>query len=441
MRILVLGAGHVGRALVDALHERHELVLVDLDHDRLAAIRERYDVRTVEGDGTARETLRRAGVESTDLLIACSPREEVNLVCAMFVKRLSNAQVIVRTSSPAFMDAWREREIDVDFMVSSELETANAISAIIGIPAARQTDVFAEGRVQIVEFDVPPRRANDALIGRPLRDAAIPVDSKVAGIIRGERMIVPRGQEAIMPGDRVVVIASPAAARAWSAGIAKGERQIEDMVVFGAGRMGTTIASVLVERGLRVRLVETEAERAREVAKALPQVHVFHASAFDHEFLEHERIGRRTAAVYCMNDDARNLYGAVLAKRHGVRMTIALTHDPISAEVYEGGGVDVAINPRQVAAEELVRFAHDPRCRQIAMLDDDRFEILDITVRADSALANRTFKDLPVTGSLIGAVVRNGTTIFPHGSDVLQAGDRVIIFVESRRASLVEQAL
>jgi trk system potassium uptake protein TrkA len=433
MRILVLGAGHVGHALVDALHERHELVLVDLDHDRLAALRERYDVRTVEGDGTAREILRQAGVETADLLIACSPRDEVNLVCAMMVKRLSSAQVIVRTSSSAFLDAWREREIDVDFMVSSELETANAISGIIGIPAARQTDVFAEGKVQIVEFDVPPRRVNDALIGRPLREAAIPPDSKVAGIIRGA--------EAIMPGDRVVVIASPAAARAWSAGIAKGERQVEDMVVFGAGRMGTTIAQVLMERGLRVRLVEADAERAREVAKALPHVHVFHASAFDPEFLEHERIGRRTAAVFCMNDDARNLYAAVLAKRRGVRMTIALTHDPVSAEVYEEAGVDVAINPRQVAAEELVRFAHDPRCRQVAMLDDDRFEILDITVRPESELANRTFKDLPVTGSLIGAVVRDETTIFPHGSDVLQAGDRVIIFVESRRASLVEEAL
>ena len=178
---------------MDALHERHELVLIDLDHDRLAALRERYDVRTVEGDGTTREILRQAGVETADLLIACSPRDEVNLVCAMLVKRLSSAQVIVRTSSAAYLDAWREREIDVDFMVSSELETANAISAIIGIPAARQTDVFAEGKVQIVEFDVPPRRVNDALIGRPLRDAAIPADSKVAGIIRGERMIVPRG--------------------------------------------------------------------------------------------------------------------------------------------------------------------------------------------------------------------------------------------------------
>ena len=441
MKIIVLGAGHVGRALVGALHEDHELVVVDADDDRLAAIRHRYDVRAVEGEGTTREVLRRAGVEEADLLIACSPRDEVNLVCAMLVKRLSHAQTIVRTSGTAYLEAWREREIDVDFMVSSELETANAVSAIIGIPAARQTDVFAEGKVQIVEFDIPPRTTNDALIGRPLRRAAIPEDSKVAGIIRGDRMIVPRGEETIMPGDRVVVIASPASAREWSARIAKGERQVRDMVIFGAGQMGTTIALVLLERGMHVRLVEAQAERAREVAKALPQVHVFHASAFDPEFLEHERIGRRTAAVFCMNDDARNLYGAVLAKRHGVRLTIALTDDPVSGEVYESGGVDVAINPRQVAAEEMVRFAHDPRCRQVAMLDDDRFEILDITVRAESALANKAFKDLPVTGSLIGAVVRDGTTIFPHGSDILQPGDRVIIFVESRRASLVEQAL
>ena len=441
MKVIVLGAGHVGATLVDALHEHHEVVVVDADDDRLAQFRGRYDVKTVHGNGTAREELRRAGIETADLLIACSPREELNLVSAMLVKRLSAAQVVVRTSSLAYLEAWREREIDVDFMVSSELETANAISAIVGIPAARQTDVFAEGKVQIVEFDVPPRTANDSLIGRPLRRAAIPADSKVVGIVRGDRMIVPRGDEAIMPGDRVIVIASPASARAWSAQIAKGEREVDDLVIFGAGRMGTTIARVLLERDLRVRLVEAQAERAREVANELPQVQVFHASAFDPEFLAHERIGQWTAAVYCMNDDARNLYGAVLAKRRGVRLTIALTHDPISKEVYESGGVDVAINPRQVAAEEMVRFAHDPRCRQVAMLEDDRFEILDITVRPESALVNSAFRDLPATGSVIGAVVRDGTALFPHSSDVLRAGDRVIIFVEARRATEVEQAL
>jgi trk system potassium uptake protein TrkA len=441
MRIVVLGAGHVGRALVDALHEAHDLVVIDADDERLARLRDRYDVRTVEGDGTTRGVLRQAGVEEADLLLACSPREEVNLVCAMLVKRISRAQTIVRTSSPAYLEAWRERELDVDFMVSTEVETANAILATIGIPAARQTDVFAEGKVQIVEFDVPPRGTNDALIGRELRRAAIPADSKVAGIVRGERMIVPRGEESIMPGDRVIVIASPASAREWSTLIARGERQVDDVVIFGAGLMGVTIARVLHEREIRVRLVEAQAERARDVAKALPQVPVFHASAFDPEFLEHERIGPWSAAVFCMNDDARNLYGAVLAKHHGVRLTICLTHDPVSAEVYESGGVDVTINPRQVAAEEVVRFAHDPRCRQVAMLEDDRFEVLDITMRADSELANTAFKDLPTTGSLIGAIVRDGTAIFPRGSDILRPGDRVIIFVESERAALVEQAL
>ena len=122
-------------------------------------------------------------------------------------------------------------------------------------------------------------------------------------------------------------------------------------------------------------------------------------------------------------------------------MTITLAHDPGAVSVYERAGVDVAINPRQVIAEEFVRFAHDPRLRQIAMLDDDRFEILDLTVRADSELADTRFDELPKTGSVIGAIIRNGTALFPHGSDVLRAGDRVIIFVESRRASLVERVL
>jgi len=441
MKIMVLGAGHVAQALVHALHEDHEITVIDIDPQRLAALSSRYDVRAVEGDGTTKHVVLKAGVEQCDLFVGCSPREEANLVCAMLVKRMSKAQTIIRTTSAAYLEAWRERQLDVDFMVSPELETANAISAILGIPAARHTDVFADGKVQIVEFDVAANANRSALIGRPLRDAEIPRDSKVAGLIRGDRMIVPRGDEQVLPGDRVVVIASPASARAWCRVTGRTDERVDDVVIFGAGRMGTTIARVLLDRGIRLRLVEAQLDRVREVAEALPQVRAFHAHAFDPEFLERERIGRTAAAVFCLNDDARNLYGAVLAKGHGVRLTIALVHDEISIDVYERGGVDVAINPRQVTAEELVRFAHDPRIRQIAMLEDDRFEILDLTVRPESTLVDKPFKELPATGSLIGAVIRNGSVLFPHSSDILRAGDRVIIFVESRRASLVERAL
>ena len=442
MRIIVLGAGHVAHALVDALHEEHDVTVIDVDGRRLEALADRFDVRAIEGDGTSKRIVRKAGVEGADLFIGCSPREEANLVCAMLVKRMSGAQTIIRTTSAAYLEAWREREIDVDFMVSPELETAYAVSALLGIPAARHTDVFADGKVQIVEFDVPPDAAHGALIGRALRDAELPADSKVAGVIRGGRLIVPRGDARILPGDRVVVIGSPDSARAWSR-VASGRPQerVNDVVIFGAGRMGTTIAGVLLERELRVRLVDSRRERVEEVAEAMPEVRAFHAGAFDPDFLERERIGRATAAVFCLNDDAKNLYGAILAKGHGIRMTIALVHDAVSVEVYERGGVDVAINPRQLTAEEMVRFAHDPRIRQIAMLEGDRFEILDLTVRPESALAGRPFNQLPATGSLIGAVIRDGGVLFPHSSDILRAGDRVIIFVEAQRASVVERAL
>ena len=100
-------------------------------------------------------------------------------------------------------------------------------------------------------------------------------------------------------------------------------------------------------------------------------------------------------------------------------------HDEVPVEVYEAGGVDITINPRQVTAEEMVRFAHDPRIRQIAMLEQDRFEVLDLTVRADSELVDKPFTELPATGSVIGAVIRNGDVRFPHKTDTLHAGDRV----------------
>jgi trk system potassium uptake protein TrkA len=440
MRIVVLGAGHVGRAIVDALFEEHEITVIDTNVDRLTWLADRYDVRTVEGNGTTKRVIREAGVQHCSLFVASTSREEANLVSAMLVKKLSGARVIVRTTSVEYLDAWREREIDVDFMVSSELETANAISGLIGIPAARQTDVFADGKVQVVEFDVPEGASSD-VIGRPLREAELPQESKVVSIIRGNELTFPRGSQKILPGDRIIVIGSPEAASDWSRLISREQQRVDDIVIFGGGRMGTTIARVMLDRGIRVRFVEGRLERAREVAAEIPDARVFNASAFDPEFFERERIGRATAAVFALNDDPGNLFSAVLAKAHGVKLTIALAHDQTSLQVYERGGVDVALNPRQVIAEELVRFGHDPRIRQIAMLDDDRFEILDLTVRAESELAGMRFDEMPETGSVVGAILRNGNAIIPHSKDTLQAGDRVIVFVESRRASTVERVL
>ena len=467
MKVLVVGAGQVGSAVVEALHDEHDVTVIDVDPGRLAALSQRYDVVTFEGNGASRRTLKEAGIADAGLLLACTSRDEINIVSSMFTKKLSpkteewpGTKTIVRTTNIEYLEIWRERELEIDFMVSSELEAANAVARMIGVPAARQTDVFADGQVQVVEFDIEvdgrrptgaerplseaameAARAPDAVIGRALRDAKIPPDSKVASIIRGERMIVPRGNEAILPGDRVVIIGSPAAAREWSRIVATGSRSVDDVVVFGGGRTGLAIARVLLEQGIAVRIIEADGARARDVAEALPDARVFHATGMDPDFLDRERIGRAEAGVFAMANDAKNLYAATIAKVHGLELTIALVDEPVSEQVFERGAVDRAVNPRSVTAEEMVRFAHDPRIRQLAMLEHDRFEVLDITVRPESELAGKPFRELPMTGSLIGAIVRDGTVIFPHGNDMLQAGDRAIIFAESSRVGQVERAL
>jgi trk system potassium uptake protein TrkA len=444
MKIVVIGAGQVGTTVVEALHDEHDVTVVDLDGSRLNAIAHRHDVTTIEGNGATRSVLQDAGIGTADLLIACSSRDEPNIIAAMLAKKLNpRIRTVVRAVELEYLEAWHERHLDVDLVVSSEIETAYAVSRTLGVPAARQTDVFAEGQVQIVEFDVErePGASDHGVIGRPLREARIPRDSKVASIIRGDSAIVPRGDQSIQVGDRVIIIGSPRAAQDWSMLIAGDRPRLDDVVIYGAGRIGVAVARQLGLQGIRIRIVEPNRERAARAAEELSDARVFTATGLEPDFLERERIGQSRAAVFAMQNDAKNHYAAALLKLHGVGFTIAVVDEPVSTKVFEQSGIDVSVNPRQLTAEELVRFAHDPRTQQVAMLEEDRYEVLDVTVRAESALVNRRFRELPMTGALIGAIVREGKAIFPHGDDVLMPGDRAIVFTEARRAGEVEKAL
>jgi len=441
VKIFIVGAGQVGATIVQALHDQHALTVFDLDEERLAAISQRYDVATIEGNGASRRVLADAGITGADLLIACTSRDESNIVAAMISKACSRrTTTVVRTTNPEYLEVWREGQLDVDFIVSSEVETAHAISRTIGVPAARQTDVFADGQVQLVEFDVSAA-ADPSLLGTSLRNARLPPDSRVAAIIRGESVVIPRGDEEIRQGDRIVVIGSPAAAQLWGELIAPGAGKARDVVIFGAGRAGTAVARLLLDQGIAGRLIEASRERARDVSMELPDARVFHATGFDPDFLERERIADAQVAVFAMRDDMKNHFAATLAKVHGARFTVAIVHEASSVEVFEHAGIDVTVNPRQITAEEIVRFAHDPRTQQVVMLEGDRFEVLDLTTKRDSEYVGLKFKEMPIRGALIGAIVRDGTAIFPRGDEVLRAGDRVIVFTESLRVPEVEKAL
>ena len=172
---------------MEALHGEHDVTVLDLDPARLAAISQRFDVATLEANGASRRALADAGVRDADLVLACTSRDEANLVAGTFARlEAPKATTVIRASNVEYIELWRQGQLDVDFVVSSEIETAHAIARVIGVSAAVQTDVFADGQVQLVEYDVT-EGASAEILGKPLRDAVVPADSRVAAIIRGER--------------------------------------------------------------------------------------------------------------------------------------------------------------------------------------------------------------------------------------------------------------
>jgi trk system potassium uptake protein len=441
LKIFVLGAGLVGATVVEALQADHDLTVVDLDSTKLKPLAQLYDVAVMRASAASGRELTAAGVGDADLVVACTSQDEANLVAGVIARKLApKATTIVRTSGAEYAEIWREGRLDLDFVVSSERETARAVSQAIGMPFARYTDTFVEGKVQIVEMDVGAGASAD-VVGMKLRDARLPADSRVAGIIRKGLAVLPSGDAVIAPGDRLVTVGSPRAAQEWARLVLPSGGAVRDVVVFGAHELGVAICRALVGKGITVRVVEPDPARATLVAELLPEARVFKTTGLERGFMEREGIARVQTAIFAMRDDAANLFAATLARVHGVTHTIALAHGPGSADVYERGGVDVSIDPASVTAEEIVRFAHDPRTQQVSMLEGDRFEILDVTTRPQSELVGLRLREMPIRGALIGAIVRNGEAIFPRSDDVLQAGDRVIVFTESARAPVVERAL
>jgi trk system potassium uptake protein TrkA len=441
MRVFVIGAGLVGAKVVAALHVEHEITVVDLDAARLKPLALRFDVATACASAVSGRELVDAGIARSDLVIACTSRDEANLVAGTVARGAArNAKTVVRTSGAEYVEIWREGRLDVDFVVSSELETAKAVSAAIGMPTARHTTAFAEGQVQIVEVDVTDR-AGGELVGRPLRELETPADARVAAVIRASKAVLPSGSMVLEPGDRVVVAGSPDGARAWCELLSPRRGSVRDVVVYGAHQLGVAIARALVEQGLSVRVIEPDLARAAFVAESLPRARVFQTAGIDRDFLEREGIARVQAAIFAMRDDARNVFAATVARLHGVPYTIALAHDPGSGAVYDHAGIDITIDPQALMAAEIARFAHDPRTRQVEMLEGDRFEILDVTCRGDGELVGLALRAMPIRGALIAAIIREGRAIFPRSEDVLRAGDRVIVFTEAARASVVERAL
>ena len=434
MRILIVGAGEVGSSIAANLADTHEVVVVERDPAVVEELNFSLDVLAVQGDGTDLEVLQEAGVERADMVIAATDSDETNIVISGTAKTVTETFTVARVKRRRLLSTWEEAHgaFGVDFMVCTDLVTAEAIVRIAEVPNAHDVDTFSNGLVRMVELIV---EEGSPIVGQSVKEADRGDSMTFAAIFRDEELIVVTGETTIQAGDRLVVIGSQESVRAFAAESARDtDEGIDDVVVIGGSKVGHQTARVFEEQGYRPRLIEQDPDRARFLAEALSKTTVMESDATDTDFLARENVGDADVVVVCLESDEQNLLVSLLARKLGAKRTIAIVETAEYAELFEAIGVNIAVDPRMETAEEIVRFTREGHTEKVVMLQHDRAEVLEVELDDTSWVTGRQLvsvvDELP-DGVVIGAITRNGELIPPRGETVFQPGDHVVVFVDA----------
>jgi len=444
VRVIIVGAGQVGESIAADLSDAHDVVIVEQDPDRVEELNYSLDVLAVEGDGTNVSTLDEVDVADADMVIASTDDDETNIVICSTVKAVSDAFTIARVKNTEYLETWRRSTtaFGIDFMVCTYLQAAESIVRVVGLPAARDADLFADGRVEMAEFDVDP---GSPLSGQTVAEADTYDSLTFAALVRDEEMLIPTGGTDIQAGDRLVVIGTPRSVRSFAGDVAPEEGALSgEVVIIGGSEIGYHVARMLSERGISARLIEQDPDRARWLAEKLPDTMVMETDATDIEFLERERVGDAEVVVAALDSDEKNLLASLLAERVGAERSVAVIDQADYVDLFEAVGIDVGVNPREVVAEEITRFTRDGGAENVALIENGRAEVLEIEITADSPLVGDPIREsiqtLP-SDVVIGAITRGGEYIVPRGETVIESGDHVVLFVDAEHADDVSARL
>ncbi len=434
MSILIIGGGEVGQFIASKLiQENKEVVIIEKDERVIDEIGESLDAKFVSGNGAAPQALHEAGLKSAEMVISVTDSDEVNLLATMLAGREAPQAIRIARIRSAEFDLEGDRlqqDLKINMIINPEKETARAIFKILKIPGATDLLNFFDGRLKLVGTTV---RRTSPLINRPLMELAEIKNKKsflIAAVFRSGKLIMPSGDSKIMPGDNVYFVAESKYVSEGMTLLGHKTDKAGSVVIHGGSFIGMNLASTLELSGVKVKVIEPDHRICSFISRHLDKAVILNAAATDEALLEEENIDEMDAFISVTKDDEDNILSALLAKRMGCPLAIALSHKIAYRSLISSIGIDVVVNPRELAINAILHFIRKGKVLNVSSLHEDA-EIMEVEALETSDLVGRPLHGIKLPGkSIVLSIKRGDDLIVPHGDTVIDPGDRVLILAK-----------
>lgn len=436
LNIIIVGCGKVGAALVEQLlREGHDITVIDNNAAKIQEITGLYDVMGLAGNGASYSVQMEAGIENTDLLIAVTGSDELNLLCCTVAKRVGDCAAIARVRNPDYsMEVSYLREkLGLAMIINPDLEAAKEAARILSLPTALEVDSFAHGLAELISFTVPQ---GNMLDGMQISDLSrsIPSETLICAVERGSEVYIPSGSFTMRAGDNISFAATRSAARHFLRQIGFDVNQAKSVMIIGGGKTAYYLAKMLQTAGVSVKIIESNRARCEELSVLLPRAVIINGDGTNEELLREEGITNVTGFVPLTGIDEENIMLTLFASRVSHAKVITKIDRINFKGVIASLNLGSVVYPRYITSEAIIAYVRakkdsmDSNIETLYHMFDHRVEAIEFRVDAPCEVTDIPLKDLDTKdGLLIACINRKGKIIIPSGHDSIQTGDTVIV--------------
>ena len=450
MRIIIVGCGKIGLSIIKQLViEKHDITVIDKNAEVINDITNNYDVMGLVGNGASYSVQKEAGVDRTNLLIAVTGSDEINLLCCLFAKKAGNCNTIARVRDPLYSKEiqYIKDELGLSMIINPEYAAAVEISRLLRFPSADKIDTFAKGRVELLNLVITE---DSPFVNKTLIEVAKRVlsDILICTVERGDDIFIPNGAFILRANDKITIVASAVNSREFFTKIGYDTHQVKDTMIIGGGTMTYYLAEILLKMGIKVKIVEVNREKCETLSENLPRATIINGDATNQEILIEEGINGCDSFVSLTGIDETNIILSLFAKTR-TQGKIVTKIDRISFDdIINTFNVGSLIYPDKIAADYIVSYVRamqnsiGSNVETLIKLNGGRVEALEFKILKGSPVIGIPLMELNLKRDiLIGCINRRGTIIIPKGQNTIEEGDTVIVVTTKSGLSDIKDIL